>query len=97
MNNRSALDKIRDLIPALPKRDIELAHKFLNNRDFESLQLLVDSSLIRVKKNLRSDSPKEDYLKVDLAELRKLKSLIDIYCEALIIPEQEDDEDYQVY
>lgn len=79
---------IKALIPSLPEGDAKIAHKFLNSRDFESLQLLVDSSLIRVKKGLSKENPKEEYLKADLGEMRKLKSEIDTYCEALELPEQ---------
>lgn len=89
MNNREPIDRIKALIPSLPEEDAKLAHKFLNSRDFESLQLLVDSSLVRVKKGLSKENPKEEYLKADLGEMRKLKLEIDIYCEALGLPEQE--------
>lgn len=61
----------------------------MNSRDFESLQLLVDSSLVRVKKGLSKESPKEEYLKADLGEMRRLKSEIDAYCEVLELPEDE--------
>lgn len=88
MDNREPIDRIKALIPSLPEGDIKFAYKFLNNRDFESLQLLVDSSLIRVKKGLSKENPKEEYLKADLGEMRKLKSEIDTYCEALELPEQ---------
>ena len=94
MDNREPIDIIKALIPSLPEEDAKLAHKFLNSRDFESLQLLVDSSLIRVKKGLSKESPKEEYLKADLGEMRKLKSEIDTYCEALELPEQEEYEDF---
>ena len=88
------IDRIKALIPSLPKGDARLAHKFLNSRDFESLQLSVDSSLVRVKKGLSKENPKEEYLKADLEEMRRLKSEIDTYCEALELPEQEEYEDF---
>ena len=88
------IDRIKALIPSLPKGDARFAHKFLNSRDFESLQLLVDSSLVRVKKGLNKENPKEEYLKADLEEMRRLKSEIDTYCEALELPEQEEYEDF---
>ena len=94
MDNREPIDIIKALIPSLPKGDAKLAHKLLNSMDFESLQLLVDSSLVRVKKGLSKESPKEEYLKADLGEMRKLKSEIDTYCEALELPEQEEYEDF---
>ena len=65
----------------------------MNNRDFESLQLLVDSALVRVKKGLSKENPKEEYLRVDPEEIRKLKSEVDVYCEALELTEQEDEYD----
>ena len=88
------IDRIKALIPSLPEGDARLAHKFLNSRDFESLQLLVDSSLVRVKRGLSKENPKEEYLKADLEEMRKLKSEIDTYCEALELSEQEEYEDF---
>ena len=94
MDNREPIDRIKALIPSLPEGDAKLAHKFLNSRDFESLQLLVDSSLVRVKRGLSKENPKEEYLKADLEEMRKLKSEIDAYCEALELPEQEEYEDF---
>ena len=94
MNNREPIDRIKALIPSLPEGDVRLAHKFLNSRDFESLQLLVDSSLVRVKRGLSKENPKEEYLKADLEEMRRLKSEIDTYCEALELPEQEEYEDF---
>lgn len=89
MNDREPVDRIKALIPSLPEGDARLAHKFLNSRDFESLQLLVDSSLVRVKRGLSKENPKEEYLKADLEEMRKLKSEIDTYCEVIELPEQE--------
>lgn len=89
MDSREPIDRIKALIPSLPEGDAKLAHEFLNSRDFESLQLLVDSSLVRVKKGLSKENPKEEYLKADLREMSKLKLEIDIYCETLGLPEQE--------
>ena len=94
MDNREPIDRIKALIPSLPGGDVKLAHRYLNSRDFESLQLLVDSSLVRVKKGLSKENPKEEYLKADLGEMRKLKSEVDTYCEALELPEQEGYEDF---
>ena len=94
MDNREPIDRIKALIPSLPGGDVKRAHRYLNSRDFESLQLLVDSSLVRVKKGLSKESPKEEYLKADLGEMRKLKSEVDTYCEALELLEQEEYEDF---
>lgn len=94
MDNREPIGRIEALVSSLPEGDARLAHKFLNSRNFESPQLLVDSSLVRVKKGLSKESPKEGYLKADLGEMRKLKSEVDTYCEALELPEQEGYEDF---
>ena len=94
MDNREPIDRIKALIPSLPEGDAKLAYKFLNSRDFESFQLLVDSSLVRVKRGLSKENPKGEYLKADLEEMRRLKSEIDTYCEALELPEQEEYEDF---
>lgn len=93
MDNREPIYRIKALIPSLPEGDAKLAHEFLNNRDFESLQLLVDSAIIRVKKGLSKENVKEEYLKVDLREMSRLKSEVDTYCMALELPEQEEDFD----
>lgn len=94
MSNRELIDRIEALVSSLSEGDARLAHEFLNSRDFKSLQLLVDSSLVRVKKGLSKESPKEEYLKADLGEIRKLKSEVDTYCEVLELPEQEEYEDF---
>lgn len=94
MDNREPIDRIKALIPSLPGGDVKLAHRYLNSRDFESLQLLVDSSLVRVKKGRSKESPKEEYLKANLGEMRKLKLEVDTYCEALELPKQEECEDF---
>lgn len=94
MDNREPIDRIEALVSSLPEGDARLAHEFLNSRDFESPQLLVDSSLVRVKKGRSKESPKEEYLKANLGEMRKLKLEVDTYCEALELPKQEGYEDF---
>lgn len=94
MDNREPIDRIEALVSSLPEGDARLAHEFLNSRDFESLQLLIDSSLVRVKKGRSKESPKEEYLKANLGEMRKLKLEVDTYCEALELPKQEGYEDF---
>lgn len=79
MQIRNLCKGIKELIPALPEKDVALGNKFLEERDFESLKLLVDSAIIRVKKNLSRESPKEEYLKVDMGDLTKLKIEVDSY------------------
>lgn len=85
------LNKIKKLIRNLPKEDVIVANAFIDSRDFESLGDLVDSSITRIKKNLRGNNPKEEYKSIDRGTLIELKSAIDSYMEQLILP---DDEEY---
>lgn len=91
--------RMKALMYALPERDIPLGHKFLNERNFDSLKELVDSAIYKVRRNLKSDNPKEEYLKVNLEDLSKLKSEVDIYYDQWEIPEStiynEDFDDYE--
>ena len=70
----------------LPKRDIVLAQRFIDSRDFESLQELVDSAIIKARRSLKSDNPKKEYLSLDMDKLVKLKAEVDAYVEQLQIP-----------
>ena len=77
MNN--PIDRIKSLIGSLPKKDISFGYKFLEERDFESLQELINSALYKINKSLNSDNPKEEYLKINLEDLNSLKAKVDIY------------------
>lgn len=81
------VERMRALICSLPERDIPLGHKFLNERDFDSLKELIDSAVYKVRKNLKSDNPKEEHLMVSLEDLSRLKSEVDIYIIQLEMPE----------
>lgn len=81
------VERIKALMCNLPERDIPLGHKFLNERDFESLKELVDSAIYRVEKSLASGNPREEYLKVNLEDLNVLKSEVDTYIVQIGIPE----------
>ena len=56
------VERMMSLTKCLPKSDIVLAQRFIDSRDFESLQELVDSAIIKARKSLNSDNPKEEYL-----------------------------------
>lgn len=90
------VERMRNLIKHLPKSDLVLSQRFIDCRDFESLQELVDSAIIKIRKNLRSSTPKEEYINLDVDELNQLKAEVDVYLEQLQIPYQEDNkfEDY---
>ena len=81
------VERIQALIGSLPERDIPLGHKFLNERDFDSLKELIDSAIYKVRRSLKSDNPREEYLKVNLGDLSRLKSEVDIYILQLELPE----------
>ena len=83
MNKSSPIDRMKDLIPSLPGNDVNLAFRLLDTRDFESLQSLVNSSIIRTRIALARANTKEKYLKADLEGIRKLQSEVDAYYEAL--------------
>ena len=87
------LNNIKKFINYLPSKDVQIGFKFLEKRDFENLKDLVDSAIIRTKKNLRSEFPKQEYINVDLEYLNILKSEVDIYLLQLnLIEYNEDDE-----
>ena len=83
------VERIKALIDSLPEKDIPLGHKFLNERDFDSLKELVDSAIYKVKKSLKSDNPRDEYMKVNLEDLNMLKSEVDMYIIQLKIPEDD--------
>lgn len=86
----TALENIQKLSQSLPKGDVILANIFIDSREFESLQELVNSAIIKAKKNLRSDNPKEEYINLDMDDLITLKAEVDFYVEQLTLPSQED-------
>lgn len=92
----AAIERMRSLINSLPESDIQLGESFISQREFESLQELVDSAIIRINRNIRGPNPKEEYSKVDLWELKKLKAEVDVYVAQLQLPSEEEEyEEYQ--
>lgn len=91
----AAIERIRTLINQLPKSDVPLGERFISERDFESLQELIDSAIVRINRNVKGPNPKEEYTKVDLWELKKLKAEVDVYVEQLQLPNEE--EEYEEY
>jgi hypothetical protein len=77
------IDRIRDLVSSMPAKDAILGYKFLEKRDFESLQSLVASSIIRTERGLKKENPKEEYLKADLEGMEKLNMEVITYCDML--------------
>lgn len=87
------VERMKALMDSLPERDIALGHKFLNERNFESLKELVDSAIYKVKKSLKTENPKEEYLKVNLEDLSRLKSEVDLYL-AVLEPDEDGFDDF---
>ena len=86
MQESKPVQEIRKLIPFLPEKDISLGYKFLDSRDFESLQELVDSAIKKVRRSkLPTAKPElaERYKDVDTAMLHDLSSHIQDYVSKL--------------
>lgn len=75
----NSIERIKSLIPSLPSRDVDLGYKFLEKRDFESLNDLVSSAIYKVKKNLKTGNPKEEYINLDMDSLEKLQLEVQDY------------------
>lgn len=87
------IERMRKLLNNLPKSDITLGEQFIQSRNFESLKDLVDSAIYKVRKNIKSENPKQEYLDVDLTELSNLKAEVDVYLTQLEVPSNEWEED----
>ena len=72
------IDRIRRLLCFLPKKDYILGEKLLQQRKLEELKDLVDSALVKVKRNMKKENPKEELI-TDLDALRQLKAEVDNY------------------
>lgn len=83
------LTDIERLIYALPTKDIELANKFIRERNFEFLQDLVNSAVYKVKRAKIIGDVSSPLMSVDIDNLLSLKSTVDIYCMRLGIYDQE--------
>lgn len=90
----TAINKIKNLLVSLPASDIALGEKFLKKRDFESLQFLVDSAIIRTKKGLSKDVVKQEYLDADMEGMKQLQVEVNDYCVGLELPIDNLEEDY---
>ena len=71
------IDKIKNLIKCLPSKDINIGEKFYNNRDFQSLQELIDSAIYKIEKNNEKETPNPQLLNLDMESLVLLKTEVD--------------------
>lgn len=72
--------QLRKLILNLPEKDIPACNRYLENRDYESMQQVVDAVIKRVKKD------EEKYVDIDLDSLYVLQSeltIINLYEESI--------------
>lgn len=90
----SPLEKIRSLVPYLPKGDIKFANKFLEERDYEQLKELTSSALERLEKAYRKDVLPEKYKDVDIDKVRELAIECWDYYYLLYPEELEEEEQY---
>lgn len=79
------LENIKNLASSLPNKDIEIAKSLIERRDFESLKELVSSAIIKVQRNLNGESPKKEYLELDLEKMITLESEVTFYLDLLDI------------
>lgn len=87
--SKSPVNKMKELVSNLPAKDISLAEKFIQARDFESLKELVDSAIIKIKKSQDIQVTEEQYDDINLTPLYELKSEVDSYLLLLGVPEDE--------
>ena len=80
---KSPIQKMNELVPFLPERDIKYANKFIKERNFEAFAELVKSDITILERKISSieDEESEERLQKqrELAHLEKLKSEIDSY------------------
>lgn len=76
---KTPIEKIESFMNYLPSKDVPIGMQFLKTNNFDSLVELIDSALIKTKKNLRSGNVKQEYLDVDINKLNILKAEVDLY------------------
>lgn len=94
----SPLQQINNLIPSLSKKDVELARKYYDSKDWESLKDLTWSALERLENAYNKPTLPDKYKGLDIDKIRELALLcFDYY--TLIYPEAlepvEVDEDFE--
>ena len=68
------VQKIRKLIPSLPEKDIPIGNKLLEARDWEELQNLVSSAIVKIEK--ANDKGSDKYTNIDIGSLYDLQAAI---------------------
>ena len=87
----SPLEKIKSLVPYLPKGDIKFAERFLQERNYEALKELTWSALERLNRAYKLPELPKKYEDVDVDKVRDLAVEVwDHYY--LLYPEELEDE-----
>lgn len=86
------LQVIKDLIKEMPKNDIPLCEKFLEERKFEELRSLVISDISKISEESRKHKSKEErhYSNINMDALIELEYNIKMYLNMLEPYEPED-------
>ena len=66
------IQKLRNLIPKLPEKDIASCYKCLDKRDFVGMQQIVDTVIRRIEKDREKQEQK--YADIDLDSLYVLQA-----------------------
>ena len=80
------IQKIRANINSLPEKDIPIAHEYLSQRDFESLQDLADSAIRKIERSRTSSAKpelQEKYKDIDIFKLQEMSLAITEYSSRL--------------
>lgn len=87
---RSPTERIKELIPNLPKKDAILAEKFFKDRNFKGILELVESDIYKARRSI--EEIPDDYT----TKLLNLESELIEYMSYLYVPEFSDEE-YEYY
>jgi len=90
----SPLKQIDSLIPSLPTKDSQLARKFREEKNWESLKDLTWSCLQRIEIAIAKNKVPDKYKGIDLDKVRELALLCDEYYYFIYPEEMEIEEDF---
>lgn len=89
---KSPLKRVEELIPTLPGKDAQLAKKYLESRDFQSVLDIVESDIYKAEKARygKLEEVPDDYM----SSLTELRGELLTYMSYLDVPDNSDDYDY---
>lgn len=89
---KDPLKRVKQLIPTLPDKDVKLAKKYLEDRNFECLLEIIESDLYLAEKNRLTKI--EEFLDKHIANLTELRGELMTYMSYLEVPDNSNDYDY---